>query len=194
MRLAIESSAWSESLLLDEVPIKKALDLGAAGIITPQVNTPEQAASVVDFCRYPPLGSRGTGLARAHGYGLQFAEYVAHANHRILVVVQAEHRDAVENIEAIVQVSGVDCVFVGPYDLSASLGRPGEVQHPEVIAAIERIESVCKAAKMPLGIFGLTAESVKPYIERGFSLITVGIDSVLLATAAKKLIAGLRPN
>jgi 2-keto-3-deoxy-L-rhamnonate aldolase RhmA len=133
-------------------------------------------------------------LARAHGYGLQFAEYVASANDRILVVIQAEHRDAVENIEALVKVPGVDCVFVGPYDLSASLGRPGEIQHPEVIAAIERIELVCKAAKMPLGIFGLTAESVKPYIDRGFSLLTVGTDSVMLTTAAKKLLAGLRPN
>ena len=78
---------------IDETRIKKALDLGAAGIIVPQVNSAEQAARVVDYCRYPPEGSRGTGLARAHGYGSKFEEYTSTANEKTLVVVQAEHRE-----------------------------------------------------------------------------------------------------
>lgn len=176
---------------IDEVPIKKALDLGATGIIAPQVNSAEQAAKVVHLCRYPPEGSRGTGLARAHRYGLGFEEYVATANQNVLVVIQAEHREAVENIEEIVSVDGIDCIFIGPYDLSASYGKSGQIQDPEIVAAIERVEEVCKSQKKPLGIFGLTSESVRPYLDRGFSLITVGIDTVFLSGAAKKVLRGL---
>src|SRR5262245_31993576 len=90
-----------------ELPIKKALDLGAHGIIVPQVNTAEQAADVVRFARYAPEGARGVGLARAHGYGLEFKEYVESANREIAVVVQAEHARGVDHIEAIDRKSGV---------------------------------------------------------------------------------------
>lgn len=176
---------------LDETPIKKALDLGAAGIIVPQVNNAEQAAEVVDYCRYPPEGSRGTGLARAHGYGSKFEEYTSTANEKILVVVQAEHRDAVENIESIVSVPGIDVVFIGPYDLSASYGKSGQVNDPEVLSAIDRIESVCKAADMPLGIFGVSADSVASYVKRGYQLITAGVDSLLISRGAKEIQAAL---
>ena len=165
-----------------EVPIKKALDIGAAGIIAPMVNSAEQAEQVVRWAKYAPLGTRGVGIGRAHGYGAKFQEYVQHANENVAVIVQAEHIDAVNNIEKIVQVAGVDAVLVGPYDLSASLGRLGEVRHPEVVAAIEHVTQVCQAAQMPLGIFGLSAEAVKPYIERGYTLITVGVDTVLLGS------------
>ncbi|MCA9072173.1 MAG: 2,4-dihydroxyhept-2-ene-1,7-dioic acid aldolase, partial [Planctomycetaceae bacterium] len=94
----------------EETPIKKVLDLGATGIIAPQVNTAEHAANVVKWSRYAPQGSRGVGLARAHGYGMQFQEYVESANDRVAVIVQAEHVQAVENIESIVQVEGIDAV------------------------------------------------------------------------------------
>ena len=176
----------------DEVWIKQALDVGAAGIIAPMVNSAEQAAQVVRWAKYAPLGTRGVGVSRAHGYGFKFQEYVSHANDETVVVVQAEHIDAVKNIEAIVQVPGVDAVLVGPYDLSASLGRPGEVTHPEVRSAIEHMTQVCQAAQMPLGIFGMTLEAVKPYIERGYTLVIVSIDTVLLGNAARQLLAQLR--
>jgi 2-dehydro-3-deoxyglucarate aldolase len=175
-----------------EVPIKKALDIGAAGIIAPQVNSAEQAAQVVSWAKYAPLGTRGVGIGRAHGYGLKFQEYVNSANDDVAVVVQAEHVDAVNHIEAIVQGPGVDAVLIGPYDLSASLGRLGEVTHPEVVAAIDRVTQACHAAHMPLGIFGLSVQAVQPYIDRGYSLIVVGVDTVLLGTAAKQLLAQVR--
>ncbi len=95
----------------DAVQIAKVLDLGADGIIVPQVNTAEQAADAVRFARYPPEGARGVGLARAHGYGLKFREYVESANREIAVIVQAEHATAVENIDAIARVPGVDAVL-----------------------------------------------------------------------------------
>ncbi len=175
-----------------EVPIKKILDLGAHGIIVPQVNTPEQATNVVRWARYAPEGARGVGLARAHGYGVSFREYVAAANREIAVIVQAEHARAVENIEAIVRVPGVDAVLLGPYDLSASLGRMGEIDHPDVVAAIARVTDVCTAAGMPLGYFGVTAAAVRPYAARGYTLLVAGVDTLYLANGAKALLGELR--
>ena len=104
------------------------------------------------------------------------------------MVVQAEHIKAVENIEAIVQVPGIDSVLIGPYDLSASLGKLGEITDPEVVQAIDHVTEVCTAAGIPLGYFGLTANVVTPYIERGYTLITVGIDTLMLGIAAKKML------
>lgn len=176
----------------DEVAIKRALDIGAAGVIVPQVNSAEQAAQVVRFSKYSPLGSRGVGLARAHRYGLKFQEYVDSANNEIAVVVQAEHIDAIENIEAIVNVSGIDAVLVGPYDLSASLGKLGQVDDAEVVQAIKRVTEVCLAAGIRLGIFGVSADAVKPYIDQGYTLITAGVDALMLGNSATQLLGELR--
>ena len=175
-----------------EVPIKRALDLGAHGIIVPQVNTAEQAADVVRFARYAPEGSRGVGLARAHGYGLKFREYLSAANREIAVIVQAEHARAVDNIDAIVRVPGIDAVLLGPYDLSASLGKLGKIDDPAVVAAIDRVTEACKAAGMPLGYFGVTAAAVRPYVARGYTLIVAGVDTLYLANGANALLAELR--
>jgi 2-keto-3-deoxy-L-rhamnonate aldolase RhmA len=171
-----------------EVEVKKALDIGAAGIIAPQVNSAEQAAQVVRWAKYSPQGIRGVGAARAHGYGLAFKEYLATANDHTVVVVQAEHGDAVSNIEAIVQVAGIDAVLVGPNDLAASLGHLGDLAHPDVAAAIDRVTEVCRRAGMPLGIFGMNPAAVKPYLDRGYALIVCGVDTVLLGTAARELL------
>jgi 2-dehydro-3-deoxyglucarate aldolase len=177
-----------------EVPIKKALDLGAAGIIVPQVNTPEQAADVVRYARYAPEGARGVGLARAHGYGQRFREYLDAANREIAVIVQAEHAQAVENIEAIVRVPGVDAVLLGPYDLSASLGKMGQIDDPAVVRAIRRVTDACRAAGMPLGYFGVTAAAVAPYVAQGYTLIVAGVDTLFLGNGAKALLAELKPG
>lgn len=176
----------------DEVAIKKVLDLGAVGVIVPQVNTAQQAADVVRFSRYAPLGARGVGLARAHGYGTRFQEYVESANDTVAVIVQAEHALAADNIESIVKVPGVDAVLLGPYDLSASLGHTGKLDHPSVVAAIDHITKTCQAAKMPLGYFGVNAAAVKPFIERGYTLIVAGVDTLMLAGGAKRLLADLQ--
>lgn len=179
-------------LASEEPSIKKALDVGAAGIIAPMVNSDKQAERVVRLSKYAPLGTRGVGLGRAQGYGLRFQEYVDRANEDVAVIIQAEHIEAVENIEAIVQVAGIDAVLVGPYDLSASLDRLGEVSHPEVVSAIERVTEVCRAAGIPLGIFGISAEAVRPYIERGYTLIVAGVDTMILGEAAGQLLARIK--
>jgi 2-keto-3-deoxy-L-rhamnonate aldolase RhmA len=175
-----------------EVAIKKALDIGAAGIIVPQVNRVDQTEEIIRWARYAPQGNRGVGLARAHGYGLRFQDYIDRANDEVMVVIQAEHIDSVTNIEAIVRVPGVDAVLIGPYDLSASMGLMGQVDHPEVIAAIDRVTIACRTASKPLGIFGLSAEAVKPYIDQGYTLITAGVDTLLMAQAAKTLLTALQ--
>ncbi len=177
---------------IDEVPIKQALDLGATGVIVPQVNLPEQAARVVDWCRYPPQGARGMGLARAHGYGTRTQEYCASANDQVTVVIQAEHRTAVENINAIADVPGIDAVLIGPNDLAASYGKPGEFEDPQILEAIGTIQSACQAAGLPLGFFGATAEAVRPYVDRGFNLIVVGVDVLLIGGAAKAMLDEVR--
>ena len=176
----------------EEVPIKKALDVGAAGIIAPQVNSVEQAEAVVRFAKYAPQGARGVGIGRAHGYGLRFQEYVDSANQDVAVIIQAEHIAAVEHIEAIVEVPGIDAVLVGPYDLSASLGRIGQVDHPDVTAAIDRVTQACRDAGVWLGIFGISSEAVGPYVEKGYTLITVGVDTMMLGEAAKSVLAELK--
>jgi len=174
-----------------EEPIKKMLDLGAAGIIAPQVNTAQQAADVVAWSLYAPQGRRGVGLARAHGYGLKFQQYVESANQEVTVIVQAEHAEAVDNIEQIVQVPGIDAVLLGPYDLAASLGKMGQVDDPEVTGAIDRITAACQAAGVPLGIFGVTADAIRPYAEKGYNLLVAGTDTIFLASAAGKMFKDL---
>lgn len=177
---------------VDEVPIKKVLDLGADGIIVPQVNTPEQAADVVRFARYAPEGERGVGLARAHRYGARFQEYLESANDHVAVIVQAEHAKAVENINAIIEVAGIDAIQLGPYDLSASLGKMGQIDDPMVTGAIDRVTNACKSAGMPLGQFGVSPSAVLPYMDKGYTLITAGVDTLFLGHAAKKVLAALR--
>jgi 2-keto-3-deoxy-L-rhamnonate aldolase RhmA len=119
-------------------------------------------------------------------------EYLETANENILLSVQAESAQAVRNIENIVQVRGLDAVLVGPYDLSASMGLPGQIDHPDVQAAIQHVAEVCKAAGMPIGIFGLTADAVQPYIEQGFRFIVAGVDTVMLGNSARQLLDQLR--
>ena len=175
-----------------EVPIKKMLDVGADGIIVPQVNTAEQAENVVRWARYAPQGARGVGLARAHGYGASFSEYVRQANDQVAVIVQAEHKTAAENIDQIVAVEGVDAIQLGPYDLSASMGKIGQINDAEVVAAIDRIYAASKNAKLPVGCFGVTAEAVRADIARGSTLICAGTDTLMLGESAKEMLSAIR--
>jgi 2-dehydro-3-deoxyglucarate aldolase/4-hydroxy-2-oxoheptanedioate aldolase len=175
----------------DEVWIKKALDIGAAGVIVPQVHNAEQARRVVRLCRYPPEGVRGVGVARAHGYGARFQEYLDTANEQVAVVIQAESAEAVEQIQSIVEVPGIDAILIGPYDLSSSLGKAGRLDDPEVQGAIAAVTASCQKAGIPLGAFGVSAPAVRPFLERGFTLIAVGIDTLFLSAAAGEALSRL---
>ena len=176
-----------------EKEIKKVLDIGADGIIAPQVNTADEARRIVEWCRYPPQGVRGVGLARAQGYGLDFASYVESANERVAVIIQAEHIEAVDNIEEIANVEGIDAVFIGPYDLSASMNKMGEIDHPEVVAAIDKVTRACQQNNIALGYFGVTAESVQPYIDQGYRLICAGVDGGFITQGSLDVLQKLKP-
>ena len=175
-----------------DVWIKKTLDLGCDGVIVPQVNTAEQARAVVASAKYPPLGRRSVGVGRAQGYGLAFKEYIDSANDATTIVVQIESIAAVEAIDSILAVEGVDAVFVGPYDLSGSLNRLGDVDHADVQGAIVEVLRACKSRGVPVGVFAMTALTGRGMLEQGFDFLAVGIDMPLLASAAKSALSDLR--
>ena len=168
----------------DEAWIKKILDAGAAGIIVPQINSVEEAKAVINYSKYPPIGKRGVGLGRAHGYGTEFTTYLEQANEQTVIVLQAETESVLECISEISALDSVDAILVGPYDLSASLGHMGEINHSAVQNAIESVKQACQENNTQLGIFGVSAENVAPYKSLGFTLLTVGVDTIFLQTAA----------
>jgi 2-keto-3-deoxy-L-rhamnonate aldolase RhmA len=172
--------------------IKRALDLGATGIIVPQVNTVGEAKAIANAARFTPQGERGVGACRANAYGYAVGDYLASANAGTAVMVQAEHIDAVANASAIASVDGIDGVFVGPFDLSASMGLPGQLDHEEVSEAIEEIRAACTGAGKPAGYFGVLPEDVKRRIGEGFSLVACSVDMALLRNGVGALAAALR--
>ncbi len=177
---------------VDEGWIKKVLDAGAAGIIVPHVNTPGEVKKILRWSKYPPDGERSAGIARAQDYGLDLQEYMEKANRNLVIVPQVEHKDAVDNIEAIVEISGLTVLFVGPFDLSGSLGKLGKVDDPEVWKMIEIIRSACSRAGLIGGIFGVDADAVTPYIEAGYTLIAVGTDTGYLSRSVEQTLRTLR--
>lgn len=176
----------------EEVWVKKALDVGCAGIVVPQIRSAEEARQVVEWSLYPPQGRRSVGVSRAHAYGMGFQRYVETANDELVIVLQAEHTDAVEDIEAIARVAGVDAVLIGPFDLSGSLGVLGQTGHPRVLEAIETVRDACRAAGMPVGIFAADVETAKRYVEEGFTLIALGMDAFFVWQGAQRALAELR--
>ena len=174
--------------------ILKPLDSGAAGLLVPQVNTADQAREVIVHAKYPPVGDRGVGLRRAHSrYGrVDAAEYLKQANEETFIAVQAENPTAIENLEEIAAVPGIDCVFVGPFDLSVSLGIPGQVTHPREVEAIDRVIEVCNKHNIITGILMFDAAILKPWIEKGMRFVAYSSDISLLADAAAKGVAELR--
>lgn len=172
----------------DVFAIKQALDTGAHGVMIPMVNHAEQARQAVAACKYPPTGVRGMGPGRAvlFGSGGGDADYYAQANEETLVMVQIEHYEAVQNIEEILQVPGIDIAFLGPFDLSASMGIAGQTAHPEVQAACRKVADACKKHGVIAGIFTSPAQ-LKTYQEMGYTLLMGGLDSALLYQGAKEL-------
>ena len=164
----------------ERIAIRNVLDIGAAGIIVPQVNSAQTARDIVSWCRYPPDGIRGVGVSRAHRYGFEFKDYLKSAARETVIVVQAEHKDAVAEIEDITRVEGVDAVLIGPYDLSASYGKVGMIDDAEIQTAMDTITRTCLSHNKILGFFGMNVDAVVPWVKRGATLITIGIDCVTL--------------
>ena len=127
-----------------EVPIKRVLDAGADGVIIPMIKNKKEAEKAIDFVKYPPKGKRGVGLNRAQKYGTAFQTYKKWVNKEVVVIAQIEHIDAVNNLEEILSVSEIDGIIVGPYDLSASMGYPGEYEKKEVQKALLKVDEITK--------------------------------------------------
>jgi 4-hydroxy-2-oxoheptanedioate aldolase len=169
--------------------IKQLLDIGAQTILIPMVESAEQAQRLVSAMRYPPAGIRGIGttLARAARWD-RIPDYLHKANEQVCLLVQVETRQGLENIEAIAAVEGVDGVFIGPSDLSASLGHTGQIAHPEMLRVIEdairRIVATGKAA----GILTTDEALARRHLELGCSFVAVGIDTALLKRATDDLV------
>ena len=179
---AIVRPAWN-----DKVLIKRILDIGAQSILVPYVQTAEEAEKAVAATRYPPHGVRGvTGSGRAARYG-RVGNYLQTANDEICVLVQVETQNALENLEAIGSVEGVDGVFIGPADLAASWGHVGNPQHPDVQGAIKDAVTRLQVIGKPGGILTFNAEEAQKYIDWGFTFVAVGSDLGLLARGADAL-------
>jgi 2-keto-3-deoxy-L-rhamnonate aldolase RhmA len=181
---------------VDPIQAKAVLDAGAAGVIVPMVNTKKDAELAVQMTKYPPLGIRGVGLARAHGYGQNFNEYVERANSDSLLILQIEHIDAVNNIEEILSVPGIDGTFIGPYDLSMSLGIPGQINHPDVVNAKNKVLEATLRHGLSAGIHlvhpDTAAIECKEMIEQGYRFIAVGTDILFLGDSARKLYSDIK--
>jgi len=165
---------------LDIVAIKRALDIGAYGVLVPWINNKEQAELAVKATRYPPEGLRGTGPRRAEYFDPDYYETV---NEEILVICQIETKEAVENIEEIVAVDGVDVSYIGPADLSASYGHLGNMSHPTVQRAIDRVYEATKDAGKATGIHLGSGKTIPERIEMEYNFITIGNDITYLKSA-----------
>jgi 4-hydroxy-2-oxoheptanedioate aldolase len=176
-------AAWNDTVL-----IKRILDVGAQSILLPYVQTPEEAKRAVQAVRYPPNGVRGVaGGSRASNFG-RVNGYLGKADAEICLLIQVETKSALDQIEAIASVEGIDGVFIGPADLSGSLGHLGNAQHPDAQAAMKdaaaRLAKVGKAAGI---LTGVEAEA-KRYIEWGYNFVAVGTDTALLRNASDNLV------
>ena len=173
----------------DMVTIKRVLDIGAQSLLVPYVSTPLEARSAVSFTRYPPAGARGVaGTTRASRFG-RVQNYAGRAHEELCVLVQVETQGALDNLEAICATEGVDGVFIGPADLHASLGRAGEIAHPEVKPLIDdAIRRIRKAGKAP-GILTPNEADARHWLDCGALFVAVGADVGILARGAEALAA-----
>jgi 2-dehydro-3-deoxyglucarate aldolase/4-hydroxy-2-oxoheptanedioate aldolase len=194
----LQATNGSEASMVVRVPwndktmIKRVLDTGPDGIIIPLVNSAEEAQAAVLASKYPPLGERGAGLARAQAYGLHMSEYLQSADDEVMVIAMIEHIKAVDNIEEILAVKGVDSIMIGGLDLSGSMGVLGQTDHPDVERAIQRVLSACKAAGVPPGIVTVTPEDANRRIEQGFTNLIIGIDVLYMVSAISSAIAQIK--
>ncbi len=175
----------------DACAIKRVMDAGAHGVIVPMVNSREEAVAAVSAVKYPPQGNRPVGLSRAQGYGVTFDQYKEWVRKESIVIIQIEHIDAVENLEEILTVEGVDGFFVGPYDLSASLGKPGDLDCPQMKSALARIVDVSSRIQKTSGFHVVTPrpELVQGKIDEGYRFIAYSVDFLFLG---KKCRDGLK--
>lgn len=181
---------------VDYAFVKRYLDAGARGLVAPLVRTREEAALLVQAAKYPPMGLRGVGFCRANAYGLRLADECARANDDIFLAVQIEHIDAVRNIDAILSVPGIDAVFIGPYDLTASMGITAQFEHSDYLAARAAILAACHRHGVAPGIHVVqpSPAEVKARMAEGYRFIGYSLDITMLTTVCTEGLAVLRKD
>ncbi len=183
-RLPVNDPTW----------IHRSLDAGAKGLIIPMVNTAEQAHSAVREAKYPPMGTRGFGYSRANMHGMDFDKYIATANDEISLVMQIEHKDAIAELDDIAAVEGVDGLFIGPLDLVGSMRLIGQMDHPNVVAALDKYKQTCKDKNLSCGIHIIrpSQENIEQKIMEDYNMLAIGVDGVFLEESSKAALDVLR--
>lgn len=172
---------------------KRYLDAGAIGVIAPLVNTKEEVEYLVESVKYPPHGKRGVGFGRSHAYGFEFDKYMEFAEENIFTGIQIEHIDAVNNFEEMAKVEGLDAIFVGPYDLTTSMGITAQFNHPDYLKALEKINSICKKNNIISGIH-VVKPSPDEVIEKhklGYNMIAYSLDITIIGTNCRNAIESI---
>jgi 2-keto-3-deoxy-L-rhamnonate aldolase RhmA len=171
----------------DSNQIKRIMDAGAHGIVVPMVNSVDDAMAAVAATRYAPIGNRGVGLARAQNYGPGFSDHLEWQKDGPIVIVQIEHQSALDNLAEIFSVSGVDGFIIGPYDLSCSMGIPGEFDRPEFIIAMRNILQAGIKAGCPAGIHIVEPDTERlcQVISEGYRFVAYSVDIRMLDVAAR---------
>lgn len=174
--------------------IKRVMDAGATGVMVPMIKSAADARSAVDAMYYPPRGQRGVGLARAQGFGASFQAYRQWLEQNAVIVVMIEHIDAVNTIDSILAVPGIDAYIIGPYDLSGSMGRPGDLNHPDVQTAISHILEAGKRAGKPGGIHVIEPdpEALQQRIQSGFNFLGYSLDIRILDSVCRSHMQRIR--
>lgn len=172
----------------EEVVIKRSMDAGANGVIVPMVKNAAEASMAVDFVRYPPKGKRGVGLSRAQDYGIGFDSYKKWLNDESVIIAQIEHIESVKNLAAILDTDGIDGIIVGPYDLSASMGLPGEFENRDVKQVLSEIDRITLEKKKPLGFHIISSDHKKMIekIEKKYSFLAFSLDFFFLGDKARE--------
>jgi 4-hydroxy-2-oxoheptanedioate aldolase len=178
---------------IDPVPVKPVLDAGAFGVIFPMVKTAEEARLAAQSVRYPPAGIRGVGPHTAPArWGLSAIDYIRQANDHVMAVLLIETQEALQNLEAILAVPGIDAAIIAPFDLSASFSLPGQITHPDVQAAIAKAEQTILKSGVSLGGLALTTERANALIAKGYRLILLTTDGSLLREGTRAMLEGIR--
>ena len=166
--------------------IKRVMDIGAQGVIVPNINSAEEAIQAVKSVKYPPKGFRGVGLYRAQGYGRDFNKYLRWLEKESIVIIQIENIKAVENIDEIFSVRGIDAFLIGPYDLSGSINKPGNFEDDEFKKIVSIILKSAKKHNIPAGFHSVSSnpkEAIKN-LNKGYKFLAFSLDSILLQNAA----------
>lgn len=174
--------------------IKRVLDAGADGIIVPSVNSKADAEKAVNAIQYPPYGTRGVGLSRAQKYGFGFEEYRDKTSKKVELIVQIEHINAMNELDEILNIDGVDGTFIGPYDLSGSLGKPGEFNDPEVMSALVKYENTAKKYEKIIGYHVVQTDHklVLEKIKQGYNFIAFSFDAYFMGQMIRNELSQLK--